>query len=42
MKICKCGCGKEIENSNLFVHGHNRRKYHYDEKELNQFQEILV
>jgi len=23
--FCKCGCGEEVKEGNLYVHGHNRR-----------------
>ncbi len=25
IEFCKCGCGKEVNEGNLYVHGHNRR-----------------
>jgi len=25
MGLCKCGCGQEVKEGNLYVHGHNRR-----------------
>lgn len=24
MKLCKCGCGKEVRETNIYIHGHNR------------------